>query len=88
MDETADTITGDNNIGLCQTNKPQKMGEDWLKNETGSLSDCDEKSFLNHDVPQDRKGRNSSRKCTKNLIRCQNHKCKVVDRNWICFSPS
>ena len=46
------------------------------------------KSHLEHDVPQHRKGRNLSRKRTIRLIRHQNHNGEVVDRSWLCFSPS
>jgi len=30
----------------------------------------------------------SSRKCTTNLIRRQNHNAEVVERSWLCFSLS
>jgi len=43
------------------------------------------KLFLKHDVPQHRKDRNSSRKCTTNPIRRQNHNAEVVERSWLCF---
>jgi len=56
-----------------------KNAEIWLKNE---------KLFLKHDVPQHRKDRNSSRKCTANFIRRQNHYAEVVERSWLRFSPS
>jgi len=46
------------------------------------------KSFFKHYVSQHRKDRNLSRKCTINLIRRQNHNGEVVDRSWLCFSPS
>jgi len=42
--------------------------------------------FLEHDIPQHRKDRNFSRKCTTSLIRRQNHNGEVVDRSWLCFS--
>jgi len=48
----------------------------------------DEKSFSKRDFPQHRKDRNLSRKCTTSLIRRQNHNGEVVDRSWLCFSPS
>jgi len=32
--------------------------------------------------------RNFSRKCTTSFISCQNHNGEVVDRSWLCFSPS
>ena len=50
-DEMADAITGGNDIGLWAfwlANVPEKMREYWLKYETGSFWDCDEKSFLQH----------------------------------------
>jgi len=47
----------------------------------------DEKEFLKHGVPQHRKDRNLSRKCTS-LIRRQKFNDEVVDRSWLCFSPS
>jgi len=78
-DELSDAITGDKDIGLWSSNIAEKMREYWLKNE---------KLFLKHDVPQRRKGRNSSRKCTTNLIRRQKHNAEVVERIWLCFSPS
>jgi len=55
IDELADAITGCKYIGLRSSNIPEKMREYWLKNE---------KLFLQHDVPQQRRDRNSSRKCT------------------------
>jgi len=58
---------------------------------TGTTSDtrkCDEKSFLKHNIPQHRKDRNLSRKCTTSLIGGQNHNGEVADRSWLCFSPS
>jgi len=64
---------------LIISNIPEKMREYWLKNE---------KLFLKHDVPQHRKDRNSSRKCAPNLIRRQNNNAEVVERSWLCFSPS
>jgi len=75
----SDAIAGDKDIGLWSSNIAEKMREYWLKNE---------KLFLKHDVPQRRKGRNSSRKCTTNLIRRQKHNAEVVERIWLCFSPS
>jgi len=38
--------------------------------------------------PQHRKDRNLSRKCTTSLIRRYNHNGEVVDRTWLCISPS
>jgi len=87
----ADAITGGNYTGLWVlwlANIPEKMREYWLKYETISFWHCDEKSFLKHDVPQHRKDRNLSRKCTTSLIRRQNYNGEVVDRSWFCFSPS
>ena len=69
-------------------NVKEKMREYWLKYETGYFWHCDEKSFLKHDIPQHRKDRNLSRKCATSLIRGQNHNGEVVDRSWLCFSPS
>jgi len=54
---------------------------------TGALVE-NEKVFLKHDVPQHRKDRNSSRKCTTNPIRCQNHNAEVIERIWLCLPPS
>jgi len=34
------------------------------------------------------KDRNFSRKCTTSFICCQNYNGEVVDRSWLCFSPS
>ena len=79
IDELSDAITGDKDIGLWPSNIPERMREHWLNNE---------KLFLKHDLPQHRKDRNSSRKCTTNLIRRQNHNAEVVERSWLCFSPS
>ena len=79
IDELSDAITGGKDISLWSSNIPKKMREYWLKNE---------KLFLKHDVPQHRKDRNSSRKCTTNLIRRQKHNAEVVERSWLCFSPS
>jgi len=87
----ANAITGGNDIGLWAVwpaNIPEKMREYWLKHETGSFQHCDEKSFLKHDVPQHRKDRNLSRKCTASLIPRQNHNGEEVDRSCLCFSPS
>ena len=65
-----------------------KMWEYWLKHETGSFWHCDKNSFLKHGVPQHRKERNLSRKCTTSLIRRLNHNGEVVHRSKLCFSPS
>jgi len=76
----ADTITGGNDFGLWAlwpANIPEKMREYWSKNEAGSFWHRDEMSFLKHDVPQRRKDRNLSRKCTTSLIRRQNHNGEV-----------
>jgi len=78
-DELADAVTGGKDIGLWSFNMPEKMREYLLKNQ---------KLFLKHDVPQHRKDRNSSRKCSTNFIRCQNRNAEVVERSWVCFSPS
>jgi len=51
----AEAITGGNDIGLWAlwpANIPKKMREYSLNYETGSFSNCDEKSFLKHGVPQ------------------------------------
>jgi len=64
IDEMADVITGGNDIGLWAlwpANIPDKMWEYGLKFETGTFWQCDETSFLKHDVPQHRKDRNVSR---------------------------
>jgi len=39
-------------------------------------------------LPQQRKDRNLSRKCTTSLRRHQNHNGNVIERNWLCFSFS
>ena len=54
---------------------------------TGILVE-NEKLILKHNVPQHRKDRNSSRKCTTSLIRRQNHNAEAVERSWLCFFPS
>jgi len=59
-----------------------------LKYERGSFCHCDEKLFLKHDVPQHREDRNLSLKCTTRLIRRLNRNGEVIDRSWLCFSPS
>ena len=87
-DEMADAITAGNDIGLWPANIPEKIREYWLKYGTDSFWHCDEKSFLKHDVPQHRKNRSLSRKCTTSLIRRQNHNSEVVHRSWLCFAPS
>ena len=79
IDELADAVTGGNGIGLWSWKLSEKMREYWLKNE---------KLFFKHDVPQHRKDRNLSRKFTTNLIRRQKHNAEVVERSWLCFSPS
>jgi len=79
IDELSDAITGGKDICLWSSNIPKKTREHWLKNK---------KLFLKHDFPQHKNGRNSSRKCTTNLIRRQNHNAKVVEWSWLCFSPS
>jgi len=79
IDELSDAITGGKDIGLWSSNIPEKMREYWSKNE---------KSFVKHDVPQHRNDRNSSRKCTTNLIRRQNHNAEVVERSRLCCSSS
>ena len=89
-DEVANAITRGNDIGLSAlwpANIAGKMREYWLKYQTGSFWHCNEKSFLKH-VPQHIKDKNLSRKCTTSLIRRQNHNSEVVDRSWLCFSPS
>ena len=91
IDEMADAITRGNDIrlwALWPANIPEKMREYWLKYETGSFWHCDEKPLFKHDVPQHRKHRNLSRKCTTSLVRRQNHNGEVVDRSWLCFSLS
>jgi len=55
----SDAITGGKGIGLWSSNIPEKMREYSLKNEN---------FFFEHDAPQHGKDRNSSRKCTTNLI--------------------
>ena len=79
IDELSEAITGCKDIGLWSSNVPEKMPEHWLWNE---------KLFLKHDIPQHRKDRNSSCKCTTNLIRRQDHNVECVERKWLCFSPS
>ena len=81
-------ITGGNDMRSLVSQYTRKMQDNWLKNDTGSLWNCDEKLFLNHVDPQHRKDRNSSRNCTASFIRRQNHNGEVVNRSWLCFSPS
>ena len=78
IDDLADDITRGKDISLWSSNIRKKCGNIGWKT----------KLFLKHDVPQDRKGINSSRKCTTNLIRRQNHNAEVVERSWLCFFPS
>jgi len=87
----ADAITGGNDIDLWAfwpASVLEKILEYWLKYETGSFWHCDEKPFLEHDVPQHRKDRNFSRKCATSFICCQNNNGEVVDRSWLYFSFS
>jgi len=87
----ADAFTGGNDVSLWAlwpANILEKMRQYGLKCETGSFRHCDEKSFLKHDVPQHRKDRNLSQKCTSSLIGGQNHNGEVVHRSWPCFSLS
>ena len=79
IDALSDANTEGKTIALWLSNILEKMREYWLKNV---------KLFLKHDVPQHRKDRNSSQKCTTNLIQRQNHNAEVVERSWLCFSPS
>jgi len=51
IDEIVAAVTVGKDIGLWLANMP-KMRDYWLKNETCTLRHCDEKLFLNHDVPQ------------------------------------
>jgi len=46
--------------------------------------------FLKYDVPQRRIDKNMLRECTTVLFAAirQNHLGEVVDRSWLCFSPS
>ena len=44
--------------------------------------------FWNMMFQQHNKDRNLSRKCTTSLIHRQSHNGEVLDRNWLCFSPS
>jgi len=75
IDELSDAITGCTDIGLWSSNIPEKCGNIGWKT----------KLFLKHDVPQHRKDRSLSRKCTTKLIRRQNHNAEVVERSWLCF---
>ena len=56
-----------------------------MKYETGFFWYYNEKSFSRHDVPQLRKDRNLTWKCTTSLIRCQNHNGEVIDRSLLVF---
>jgi len=60
IDEIANAITVDKDIGLWSATIPEEMQKYWLKDETGSLRHCDEKLLSSHDVAQHRKERNSS----------------------------
>jgi len=77
IDEMADAITGGKDMSLWAL---------WPANRFFLTLRC--KPFLKHDVPQQRKDWNLSQKCTTSLIRRQNHNGEVVDRSWLCFSPS
>jgi len=63
-------MTGGKDIGLWSSNITENIREYWLKNEM---------LFLKHDVPQHRKDRNSSQRCTTNLIQRQNHNAEIVE---------
>ena len=74
IDELADAVTGGNGIGLWSSKLSEKCGNIGWKTKSH--------------VPQHRKDRTSSRKCTTYVIRRQNHNVEVVERSWFCFSPS
>jgi len=76
IDELSNAITGGKYVGLWSSNIPEKTREYWLKNQ---------KLFLKHDIRQHRKERNSSRKCTTNLMRRQNHNAEIVERSCFVF---
>ena len=86
----ADAITGGNDIGLWAlwpANIPENVGilvEIWNR----FFLTLWWKVIFKTWCSTTQKERNLSRKCTTSLIRRQNHNGEVVDRSWLCFSPS
>jgi len=76
IDELSDAITGGKDIALWSSNIQEKMRVYWLKNE---------KLFFKHGVPQHKKERNSSRKCTTNFMLRQNHNPKSLKEAGFVF---
>jgi len=60
----------------------------WGSRINPTLKDCKHNRVSYASVPQHRRDRNLSRKCTTNLIPRQNHNGEVMGRSWLCFSPS
>jgi len=87
----ADAISGGNDIGLWvlwPANIPEKNAGILVEIWSRFFLILWWKSFFKRDVPQHRNDRNLSRKCTTSFVRRQNHNGEVVDRSWLCFSPS
>lgn len=88
MESEAEGPPGGNDIGRWPFIISDQMRDYWLKMGVSAVQHCDENLFSAHSVKQPRKDRNTPRICTLGLFRCQNHNGEIVNRNWLCFSPS
>lgn len=88
--ESVPQLGFENDIGLWPNKCTNEIISFWIKKGFNDLQNCDEKLFEKSSVNQDRCERpdHGSRKCSINLFKRISKNKEIVNRFWLCFSPS
>lgn len=77
-----------NDVGLWVGSFTDSEIEYWIRKGSADLQQCDENLVSESSVNQERQDVDTIRKCTKNLFFRILQNKELVNRSWLCFSPS
>lgn len=88
--ESVPKLGFENVIGLWPNKYTKEIISFWIKKGFNDLQNCDEKLFEKSSVNQDRCERpdHGTRKCSINFFKRISKNKEIVNRFWLCFSPS
>lgn len=80
----------ENDIGLWPNKLTNEMITFWIKKGFQNLQNCNEQLFEKSSVSQKRSERtaNETRKCSINFFKRISQNKEIINRFWLCFSPS
>ncbi|XP_022163131.1 zinc finger MYM-type protein 1-like [Myzus persicae] len=89
--EISKTFIGfENDVGIWPQNSTNEMITYWIKQGSKHLQNCDKIVLETKSVQQDRVDRSAhnTRKCSIHFFKRITKNKEVINRNWLCFSPT